>query len=133
MGYIAKRLDDQMVSAAEAEVERNHWPGVIAVVDDGGMADPNRTDGSCRSSRRRRRSMQGCGEFLFLRKNLRCLCDNQRAEFVFDYARRKLNNLARARPPIVSSNRSPAACQPVSDGRCPRSRAMTVKQNVHTA
>jgi len=26
----------KMVAAAEAEAERNHWPGVIAVVDDGG-------------------------------------------------------------------------------------------------
>ena len=25
-----------MVAAAEAEAERNHWAGVIAVVDDGG-------------------------------------------------------------------------------------------------
>src|SRR5271169_1555676 len=26
----------KMVAAAEAEAERNHWPGVIAIVDDGG-------------------------------------------------------------------------------------------------
>ena len=26
----------KMVAAAEAEAERNHWPGTIAVVDDGG-------------------------------------------------------------------------------------------------
>jgi glc operon protein GlcG len=26
----------KMVAAAEAEAERNHWPGAIAVVDDGG-------------------------------------------------------------------------------------------------
>jgi glc operon protein GlcG len=26
----------KMVAAAEAEAERNHWAGVIAVVDDGG-------------------------------------------------------------------------------------------------
>jgi glc operon protein GlcG len=26
----------KMVAAAEAEAERNHWPGVVAVVDDGG-------------------------------------------------------------------------------------------------
>jgi glc operon protein GlcG len=25
-----------MVAAAEAEAERNHWRGVVAVVDDGG-------------------------------------------------------------------------------------------------
>jgi uncharacterized protein GlcG (DUF336 family) len=27
----------KMVATAEAEAERNHWPGVIAVVDDGGL------------------------------------------------------------------------------------------------
>jgi hypothetical protein len=49
------------------------------------------------------------------------------------YDKRKLKTLARARPPIVNSSRYSATRQPTSWVRWPRSRAMTVRQNVHTA
>jgi uncharacterized protein GlcG (DUF336 family) len=33
---LSSKAARKIVSAAEAEVERNNWPGVIAVVDDAG-------------------------------------------------------------------------------------------------
>jgi len=35
----------KMVAAAEAEAERNHWRGVVAVVVDGGWMNPARAHG----------------------------------------------------------------------------------------
>jgi hypothetical protein len=49
------------------------------------------------------------------------------------YGKRKLKTPARATPPIVNSSRYSATCQPTSWVRWPRSRAMIVRQNVHTA